>query len=88
MNLTLKKREKIGLNNVVSPGDINITSNGASMEHVNEIRVNGKNYSQNTQGMNIVVLDPENGEVLQTTTFNSHLSLYRDDVRLWKIVGK
>jgi hypothetical protein len=88
VSLTLKKGEKIGLNDVVSPVDITITSNGASMEHVNEIRVNGKNYSQNTQGMNIVVLDPENGEVLQTTAFNSHLSLYRDEVRLWKIVGK
>jgi hypothetical protein len=88
VSLTLKKGDKIGLTDVVSPVDITITSNGASMEHVNEIRVNGKNYSQNTQGMNIVVLDPENGEVLQTTAVNSHLSLYRDEVRLWKIVGK
>jgi hypothetical protein len=88
VSLILKKGEKIGRNGVVSPVNITITSNGASMEHVNEIRVNGKNYSQNIQGMNIVVLDSENGEVLQTTTFNSHLSLYRDEVRLWKIVGK
>jgi hypothetical protein len=38
--------------------------------------------------MNLVVLDVETGEILDTNSFNTHLSLYHDDITLWKVIGK
>ena len=87
VGLTVKKGDAIGTSHVVAPSDIEISSNGLDEKDVNEIRVDGKNYSHNQRGMNIVVLHAETGEVLYATSFPTHLSLYQDEVVLWKVSG-
>jgi len=87
ITLHLNKREKIGTSRYFSPVDIEIQSNGDSRFDMNHILINGRNYSPNKDGINLVVFDLQEEKVLRATHFNTHKSLYRQDVTLWKIVG-
>ena len=88
--ITLRRtnREKIGTSRYLSPVNIEIQSNGDSEADINRIIINGRNYSPNKDGINLVIFDLQGKKVLRATHFNTHKSLYRQDVTLWKIVGK
>ena len=56
--------------------NINITSAALKVGNVSEIKVNGKDYSQNRRGINIVTIDKEIGVVIDSICIDPHLKNY------------
>lgn len=63
----------IGQTAVESPVNLAIESAGQEVGDLSHIYVNGQDFSPNERGYNLVVLDPESGEVWQQAAFDTHL---------------
>ncbi|MFC1667924.1 interleukin-like EMT inducer domain-containing protein [Chlamydiota bacterium] len=66
------KNRKIGNTRVFYPTDIYILSEGFLHGNSSSVIVNGKDYSKNETGYNIVVINKETGVVKNSVQFNTH----------------
>lgn len=53
--------------------EINLVSKGYDIGNTSSIQINGKEYSKNSRGLNIVVYDKETNEVISSNVFDTNL---------------
>ena len=75
LELKLNKGSKLG--NITIPFELHMKSAGFDTGNISSIVIDGHEYSQNGRGMNIVVYDLNKKEVVDSTYFDTHLSIYR-----------
>ncbi len=75
IDLELFKGEKIG--EVEIPFNLEVISAGYETGNISSIKIDGKEHSKNTRGMNIVVYDMEKQEVIDSVNFDTYDSVYR-----------
>jgi len=63
----------IGQTGVESPVNLAVYSAGQEVGNLGHIYVDGRDAAPNERGYNVVVLDPQSGEVVQAAAFDTHL---------------
>jgi hypothetical protein len=63
----------IGQTGIESPVNLVVQSAGQEVGDLGHIFVDGRDVSPNERGYNVVVLDPQNGAVVQTAAFDTHM---------------
>lgn len=53
--------------------EVNLVSKGYDIGNTSSIQINGKEYSKNSRGLNIVVYDKETNEVISSNVFDTNL---------------
>ncbi|WP_058485665.1 O-antigen ligase family protein [Defluviitalea phaphyphila] len=75
LELKLDKGSKLG--DIIIPFNLYMKSAGFTTGNISSIVIDGKEYSQNQRGMNIVVYDLEKNKVVDSTYFDTYLSIYK-----------
>ncbi len=65
-----------------------LSSGGYNMGDVSSILINGEEYSMNERGLNFVLYDNVRGEVIDSSSFDTHASSERNDQRCEKKLEK
>lgn len=65
------------LGDFILPFDLEVVSAGYTEGNISSIKINGKEYSKNKRGMNIVVYDLYKNEVVDSVNFDTCLSIFR-----------